>query len=122
MNQVEQLEQLRELFLTAPESDAVRILAISFSLALVVIVLWMVRRRILRAEYTPIWMIVAFSLLLVSFRLDLLHAITRALGAWTTSSTVFFLGEFFLFLNQFILLFRTPAFFVISGFFCALTL
>jgi len=96
VSQVEQLQELRELFLAAPESDAARFMAIAFSFALVATVLWMVRRGSLREEYTPIWMAVAFSLLLVSLRMEILHTLTRALGAWTTSSTLFFLGLFFL--------------------------
>jgi len=32
----------------------------------------------------------------LSLRLDLLQALTRATGAWTSSSLVFFLGEVFL--------------------------
>ena len=32
----------------------------------------------------------------VSLRLDFLRELTRAIGAWTPSSTVFFLGELFL--------------------------
>lgn len=96
MTQAERLHELRELFLAAPESDAARVMAVLFSVALVAVVLWMVRRGSLREEYTPIWMAVAFSLLAVSLRLELLRALTRALGAWTTSSTLFFLGLFFL--------------------------
>jgi len=32
----------------------------------------------------------------LSFRLELLRQLTRLIGAWTPSSTVFFLGELFL--------------------------
>ena len=59
-------------------------------------VLWLVYRRRLREEYTPVWMGVALALVLVSLRLDWLYALTRAVGAWTPSSLVFFLGEVFL--------------------------
>jgi hypothetical protein len=55
-----------------------------------------VRRRVLREEYTPIWMGVALALVVVTLRLDWLFALTRAIGAWTPSSVVFFLGEVFL--------------------------
>lgn len=96
MSQVEQLQELRELFLAAPESDTARFMAVAFSVGLAASVLWMVRRGSLREEYTPIWMVVAFSLLVVSLRMEILHALTRALGAWTASSTLFFLGLFFL--------------------------
>lgn len=91
-----QLAQLRELFLASQESDATRLIAILASLALVAVVLWLVRRRSLQEEYTPIWMGVAFALLVVSFQMQILHGITRAIGAWTTSSTILYLGEFFL--------------------------
>jgi hypothetical protein len=66
------------------------------SLLLVAVVLWLVRRRSLREEYTPIWMGVAVALVVVSVRLDWLHWLTRAMGAWTSSSVIFFLGEVFL--------------------------
>jgi tellurite resistance protein TehA-like permease len=60
------------------------------------VVLWLVRRRGLREEYTPIWLAVAFGLAVVSLRLDLLQLMTRAIGAWSPSSTIFFLGQVFL--------------------------
>ena len=94
--QLEQLNQLRELFLMAPESQATRILAVVLSLSLVITVLLLVRRRALREEYTPIWLGVALALAIVSVRLDLLHGLTRAIGAWTPSSTIFFTGQVFL--------------------------
>jgi hypothetical protein len=98
MTEEQQLEQLRHLFLSAPESDSARVIAIVLSLALVVTVLWMVRRRVLREEYTPIWVGIAFAVAVVSIRGDLLMALTRAIGAWTSSSTLFALGEFALLL------------------------
>ena len=96
MSDTERLAELRELFLGAPESAAARLLALVLSFSLVCIVMWLVRRRTLRAEYTPIWMGVAFGLFLVGLNLDVLRGIAQILGAWTISSTVFFLGEFFL--------------------------
>lgn len=90
------LEELREVFLSAEESQAARWVAILVSLGLTAIVLVLVRRRSLREEYTPIWLAVAAGLLLVSVRFDVLRALTRAIGAWTPSSTLFFLGEVFL--------------------------
>jgi len=89
-------EQLRELFLSVSDPGRARVLALASSFSLVAAVLWLVRRRSLREEYTPIWMGVAAALLVVSLRLDLLHALTRATGAWSSSSLVFFLGELFL--------------------------
>jgi hypothetical protein len=89
-------EQLRELFLSLSSPESTRLLAICMSLMLVSVVLWLVLRRRLREEYTPIWMGVAVALVVVSLRLDWLHWLTRVLGAWTTSSLLFFLGEVFL--------------------------
>jgi hypothetical protein len=96
MSDAERLDQMRELFLSAPESAAVRVLALVFGIGLAGVVLWLVRRRTLRAEYTPIWMGVAAAILAVGINLDVLRGLARVLGAWTISSTLFFLGEFFL--------------------------
>ena len=90
------LEALRAIFQAAPEAEGTRWIAIVGSLMLVAVVLWLVRSRGLREEYTPIWMAVAVALAAVSLRMDWLIALTRALGAWTPSSTLFFLGEVFL--------------------------
>jgi hypothetical protein len=96
MTAEERLEELRRLFLEAPESAATRVLAIVLSLLLVTTVLWLVRRRTLREEYTPIWMAVAFGIAALSLVPPLLVWLTRAVGAWTPSSTLFFFGELFL--------------------------
>jgi hypothetical protein len=91
------VEQLRLLFLTASqESRAVRLLAVALSVTLTAIVLRLVRRRALREEYTPIWLAVAGGLLALSLFPSLLRGVTRAIGAWTPSSALFFLGELFL--------------------------
>jgi hypothetical protein len=91
-----EIQELRELFLGAPASDTARILAVVGSLGLAALVLYLVRRRALREEYTPIWMGVSAGLLLLSLSETLLRDVTRAVGAWTQSSTLFFLGEVFL--------------------------
>jgi hypothetical protein len=96
MTSEQRLAELRELFLLAPESATVRVLALVFSVTLAGCVLWLVRRRTLRAEYTPIWMGVALALLVLSVDLDVLRHLTRLIGAWTISSTVFFIGQIFL--------------------------
>ena len=96
MDETVTLERLRVLFLENPDLEATRWLALSISGALIVVVLWLVRKRALREEYTPIWIAVSAALVFISLRLDLLRELTRAIGAWTPSSTVFFLGELFL--------------------------
>ena len=96
MDDLQRLDELRELFLMAPESQTARLLALLGSIGLTVLVLHLVRRRALREEYTPIWMAVAAGLLLLSLVPGLLQLVTRAIGAWTASSTLFFLGQVFL--------------------------
>jgi len=91
-----ELEHLRELFLRAPESRATGILAIALSTCLLLTVLYLVRKRRLREEYTPIWITLALIMTVISLRLDLLRALTAAIGAWTPSSTLFFMGELFI--------------------------
>ena len=71
-------------------------MALLFAGTLMGIVLWLVRRRTLRAEYTPIWMGVALAILIASLDLDMLRLVAQAIGAWSISSTLFFLGELFL--------------------------
>jgi hypothetical protein len=93
MNQQSELERIRELFLNAPESDATRLLTVVGSLCLIGVVLWLVRRRALREEHTPIWIAISLGLVLVSVVPGMLTTITRLIGAWTPSSTLFFLGE-----------------------------
>jgi hypothetical protein len=96
MRAQDELNRLRELFLQAPESRVTSVLAIVLSSFLLITVLYLVRRRRLREEYTPIWVALALLTTAVSLRLDLLHRLTRAIGAWTPSSTLFFLGQLFL--------------------------
>jgi hypothetical protein len=96
MNASMTAEELRELFLAQHEADSTQWMALVLSLGLFAVVLWLVRRRSLQEEYTPIWMGVALALLVISFRIDILWAFTRAVGAWTTSSTVLYLAVAFL--------------------------
>ena len=90
------LLELRELLLSAPESTSTRVLFISLSLLLVGLVLYLVKRRTLREEYTPIWLGVAFAISVLSLSRTLLYFVTRTIGAWTPSSALFFFGELFL--------------------------
>ena len=93
MDRTVELERLRTLFLSAPESDATRLLMVVGSVALIVVVLLLVRRRVLREEHTPIWIAISTGLVIVSVVPGLLTSITRWIGAWTPASTLFFLGE-----------------------------
>ena len=90
-----EIAELRQMMMSAPEASA-QIAALVVSLGLVAVVLFLVRRRTLREEYTPIWIGVAIAILVVGVNLEILRFIADLIGAWTLSSTIFFLGEVFL--------------------------
>jgi len=96
MNETQRMEELQRLFLTAPASLNTRVVAIAASLTLVAAVLWLVRRRRLDGEFTPIWLAVALGAAALGLSPTLLHGLARLIGAWTPSSTLFFFGQFFL--------------------------
>jgi hypothetical protein len=61
-------------------TDAVQVIAISISAALLLLVLELVRRRKLTEEHSFIWIIGSIALLGLSSRRDILHATARTLG------------------------------------------
>jgi hypothetical protein len=91
-----EIEQLKALMMSAPESSVTRVIAIALSVALAAVVLWLVRTRRLREEFTPMWVAASLGLALLSLRFEILQAITRAIGAWSPSATLFFLSLVFL--------------------------
>ncbi len=93
MDKAIELHRLRELFLSGADLQATRWLALSISALLFICILILVRQRKLREEFTPIWLVLGFVLIIVSYRLDFLRTVTRFIGAWAPSSTIFFLGE-----------------------------
>jgi len=96
MTDEQRIAELRELLLSAPQSWTTRLIAIVMSLVLAGVVLGLVRRRTLREEYTPIWLLVALGIAAFSIWQTPLYALTRAIGAWTLSSSIFFFGQLFL--------------------------
>ena len=90
------VDLLRRLAIEQPESPATRILALLLCTAFLAAVLVLVRRGRLREEYTPIWTVVALGTMVLSVWFDALRMLTRAVGAWTPSSTLFFFGLVFL--------------------------
>ncbi len=87
---------LRQVFLQEQVAYSTRVVALVGATLLFAAVLEAVRRRKLLEELTPIWMGCALAILVLAFSFDLLVWITDLLGAWTPSSTVFFLGLAFL--------------------------
>lgn len=89
-------EALRRLSLEQPEGVSTRLLALLISTGFLVAVLRLVLRGKLKEEYTPIWTTVAVGIMVLSLWFDIVRTITRIVGAWTPSSTLFFFGEMFL--------------------------
>ena len=90
------LDTLRRLAIEQPAAGVTRVLALVVSLGFLVAVLDLVRRGRLKEEYTPIWVVVATGLMVSAVWFDGVRLVTRAVGAWTPSSTLFFLGLVFL--------------------------
>ncbi|MGO8906725.1 MAG: DUF2304 domain-containing protein [Solirubrobacteraceae bacterium] len=85
-----QLEELADL----PEPK-IRIIAIAGSVALLLFILELVRRRRLKEEYSVIWMGTGVLLLLLAIWGGLLRSLTHAIGAISQASTLFFFGMIF---------------------------
>lgn len=90
------VEALRRLMMDQPEPWTTRAIALVVSLAFLAAVLNLVRRGRLREEYTPIWTVVAIGIMTLSVWSAGLRVMTRMVGAWAPSSTLFFFGELFL--------------------------
>jgi hypothetical protein len=90
------VDALRRLMMDQPEPWTTRAIALVVSLAFLVAVLNLVRRGRLREEYTPIWTVVAIGIMTLSVWSAGLRVMTRMVGAWAPSSTLFFFGELFL--------------------------
>ena len=90
------LDTLRRLAIEQPAAGVTRLLALVVSVGFLLAVLDLVRRGRLKEEYTPIWVVVAAGLMVSSLWFDGVRLVTRAVGAWTPSSTLFFLGLIFL--------------------------
>lgn len=90
------LDTLQRLLMEQPEAKSTRVLMLAVSTAFLFAVLHLVRRGRLREEYTPIWIVVALGIMTLSVWYEGLRTITRLVGAWAPSSTLFFFGELFL--------------------------
>jgi hypothetical protein len=87
------LATLKHLLADQPVAHSTRIVALLVSGAFLAGVLHLVRRGRLREEYTPIWTVVALGIMVLSVWSEALRAITRLIGAWAPSSTLFFFGQ-----------------------------
>jgi hypothetical protein len=89
-------ETIKSIFQAHSVALSSRVVALVSAALLFGAVLECVRRRRLLEEFTPIWVTCAFAILAISISFDALIWITDLIGAWTPSSTVFFLGLAFL--------------------------
>jgi hypothetical protein len=89
-------ETLRRLSIEQPAPTATRVIALVAGVLLLAAVLELVRRGRLREEYTPIWMLAAVGAMTLSAWFDGVRFLTWLVGAWTPSSTLFFLAQLFL--------------------------
>ena len=96
MNSSIDLERMRQISLEQPEGGVTRLLAVVISAAFLLAIFHLVRRGRLKEEYTPIWVTVAVGMMILMVWFDIVRWLTRAVGAWTPSSTLFFFGELFL--------------------------
>ena len=93
-----QMELLESLLRQESVTLRTQLLAFFAAVLLALAVLESVRRRKLREEFTPLWTAWALAFLALALSRDLLLWVTRAIGAWTSSSTIFALGIAFLML------------------------
>jgi hypothetical protein len=68
------------------------------SIALLIFIIELVRRRKLREEYSWLWLLTGLVILALASWHDLLLFVTRMIGAVLPTSTIFFFGIVFLFL------------------------
>jgi hypothetical protein len=76
-------------------STNLRIIAIAGSLALLLFIIELVRRRRLKEEYSVLWVTTAVVLLLLAIWGGLLRSLTHAIGAISQASTLYFFGLIF---------------------------
>jgi hypothetical protein len=76
-------------------STNLRIIAIAGSLALLLFIIELVRRRRLKEEYSVLWITTAVVLLLLAAWGGLLRELTNVIGAISQASTLYFFGLIF---------------------------
>lgn len=75
-----------------------RIFAIATSLATLLAILELVRRRKLKEEYSWLWILTALGMVALSTWFGLIEWLTRLIGAVTPNTTLFLFGLLFLLL------------------------
>jgi len=75
-----------------------KVFAIIVSVALLLFIVELVRRKKLREEYSWLWLLTGAIILILALWYDLLQWVTQLIGAALPTSTLFFLGLVFLIL------------------------
>lgn len=76
-------------------STNLRIIAIAGSLALLIFIIELVRRRHLKEEYSVLWVTTALAVLLLAAWEGLLRHLAHFIGAMSQASTLYFFGMIF---------------------------
>lgn len=75
-----------------------KIFALTIGIAIFLFILEMVRRRKLREEYSWLWLLTGFGIIVLVVWYDLLLFITKFIGAVLPTTTLFLIGVIFLML------------------------
>lgn len=75
-----------------------KIVALTFGIMMLLLIIELVRRRKLREEYSWLWLMTGAIIVLLSLWFDLLKWMTHLVGAITPSSTIFLFAFLFLIL------------------------
>ena len=73
-----------------------KIFAVVISLAILIIIVELVRQRKLREEYSWLWILTGFTIIILSLWYNLLVFVTHLIGAVLPTSTLFIFGLLFL--------------------------
>lgn len=75
-----------------------KIFAILVALAILIVIIDLVRRKKLKEEYSFLWILTGFTILLVVLWYDILVFLTKLIGAVLPTSTLFLLSIIFIIL------------------------
>lgn len=70
----------------------IRLMAIVVSCVMLIIVVDLIRREKLRAQYSLFWLLVGFIFLIFSLWTNLLNLVARIIGIYTLPNALFFIG------------------------------
>ena len=75
--------------------EKIQLVSLAFTLVILYIVIHSVRKEYLRVEYSILWLVTAFSMLMLSSSPMLLTAFSNAVGIYYPPSAIFMVSTFF---------------------------